>query len=180
MRSAAAWAGRARACDLRAPVAHRRRTRRTRFQAFRAIKRCSSSVVEHSLGKGEVDSSILSSSTSPAHWRQGRSPRYTPPAALDASVLPTLGTASPSRQSLPARDASSRQGKHLGCFHLLERPAGRGAVSAVGALGDDPSAGRGAGMNVEAAQEGRHLPAELISASRAWHILRPGSRFRST
>src|SRR5271165_5287676 len=35
----------------------------TFFSARRAPRRCSSSVVEHSLGKGEVESSILSCST---------------------------------------------------------------------------------------------------------------------
>ena len=46
---------------------------RTKAQKFKqrtpsAARRCCSSVVEHSLGKGEVDSSILSSSTILNYW----------------------------------------------------------------------------------------------------------------
>ncbi len=42
----------------------------------RGAPRCCSSVVEHSLGKGEVDSSILSSSTIPFKGLSGRYSRH--------------------------------------------------------------------------------------------------------
>ena len=50
----------ARACPVPAPVA---RNARLRGPIDHAARRCRSSVVEHPLGKGEVESSILSGST---------------------------------------------------------------------------------------------------------------------